>query len=32
MENEVHDRANEFFSSAYAYCNLYMKYYPPKWK
>ena len=22
MENEVHGRANEFFSSAYAYCNL----------
>lgn len=32
MENEVHDRANEFFSLAYAYRNLYMKYYPAKLK
>lgn len=30
MGYEVHDRANEFFSPAYAYCNLYMEYYPAK--
>ena len=30
MGYAVHDRANEFFSSTCAYCNLYMEYYPAK--